>query len=144
MRIAMIGTGYVGLVSGACLSEFGHSVVCVDKNTDKVAALRSGTIPIFEPRLDEVGRIAALVPGVVAALKRPDARDPHLLQFKRHPGARSFVWSSAVQHDFAIAGDFVASNGQFFRIEVHGAHHFLAFIVEFDRMPQVDNPRFPA
>ena len=41
MRIAMIGTGYVGLVSGACLSEFGHSVVCVDKDADKIAALRS-------------------------------------------------------------------------------------------------------
>jgi len=54
MRIAMIGTGYVGLVSGACLSEFGHSVVCVDKEADKVAALRAGTIPIYEPRLDEV------------------------------------------------------------------------------------------
>jgi UDPglucose 6-dehydrogenase len=54
MRIAMIGTGYVGLVSGACLSEFGHSVVCVDKEAEKVAALRAGTIPIYEPRLDEV------------------------------------------------------------------------------------------
>lgn len=54
MRIAMIGTGYVGLVSGACLSEFGHSVVCVDKEAAKVASLRAGTIPIYEPRLDEV------------------------------------------------------------------------------------------
>ncbi len=54
MRIAMIGTGYVGLVSGACLSEFGHDVVCIDKDTAKVAALRAGTIPIFEPGLDEV------------------------------------------------------------------------------------------
>jgi UDPglucose 6-dehydrogenase len=54
MRIAMIGTGYVGLVSGACLSEFGHSVICVDKEADKVTALRAGTIPIYEPRLDEV------------------------------------------------------------------------------------------
>jgi len=54
MRIAMIGTGYVGLVSGACLSEFGHSVVCVDKEAEKVATLRTGTIPIYEPRLDEV------------------------------------------------------------------------------------------
>lgn len=54
MRIAMIGTGYVGLVSGACLSEFGHSVVCVDKEVGKVEALRAGTIPIYEPRLDEV------------------------------------------------------------------------------------------
>jgi len=54
MRIAMIGAGYVGLVSGACLSEFGHDVVCVDKDADKVKSLRQGTIPIFEPGLDEV------------------------------------------------------------------------------------------
>jgi UDPglucose 6-dehydrogenase len=54
MRIAMIGTGYVGLVSGACLSEFGHRVVCVDKDAGKVASLREGTIPIHEPGLDEV------------------------------------------------------------------------------------------
>jgi UDPglucose 6-dehydrogenase len=54
MRIAMIGAGYVGLVSGACLSEFGHDVVCVDKDAAKVKSLRQGTIPIFEPGLDEV------------------------------------------------------------------------------------------
>ena len=54
MRIAMIGTGYVGLVSGACLSEFGHQVICVDKDAGKVSSLRNGVIPIFEPGLDEV------------------------------------------------------------------------------------------
>ncbi|HVU22452.1 MAG TPA: UDP-glucose/GDP-mannose dehydrogenase family protein [Rhizomicrobium sp.] len=54
MRIAMIGTGYVGLVSGACLSEFGHDVVCIDKDAAKVEALRAGQIPIFEPGLDDV------------------------------------------------------------------------------------------
>jgi UDPglucose 6-dehydrogenase len=54
MRIAMIGTGYVGLVSGACLSEFGHEVVCVDKDAGKVETLRAGGIPIFEPGLDDV------------------------------------------------------------------------------------------
>src|ERR1700753_2918242 len=54
MRIAMIGTGYVGLVSGACLSEFGHDVVCIDKDTAKVDALKAGRIPIFERGLDEV------------------------------------------------------------------------------------------
>jgi len=52
MRIAMIGTGYVGLVSGACFADFGHHVTCVDKDTDKIAALRRGEIPIFEPGLD--------------------------------------------------------------------------------------------
>ncbi|MEI9991435.1 MAG: UDP-glucose/GDP-mannose dehydrogenase family protein [Rhizomicrobium sp.] len=54
MRIAVIGTGYVGLVSGACLSEFGHEVVCVDKVAEKIAALKRGEIPIFEPGLDQV------------------------------------------------------------------------------------------
>jgi UDPglucose 6-dehydrogenase len=54
MRVAMIGTGYVGLVSGACLSEFGHTVVCVDKDTAKIAGLKAGKIPIFEPGLEEI------------------------------------------------------------------------------------------
>ncbi|MGH6974340.1 MAG: UDP-glucose dehydrogenase family protein [Stellaceae bacterium] len=54
MRIAMIGTGYVGLVSGACFSEFGASVVCVDTAADKIARLKAGEIPIFEPGLDQL------------------------------------------------------------------------------------------
>src|SRR5579859_6503555 len=54
MRIVMIGTGYVGLVSGACFADFGHHVTCVDKDVAKIAALRRGEIPIFEPGLDEL------------------------------------------------------------------------------------------
>src|SRR5271156_1111012 len=52
MHIAMIGTGYVGLVSGACFADFGHQVTCVDKDESKIAALHRGEIPIFEPGLD--------------------------------------------------------------------------------------------
>ena len=52
MHIAMIGTGYVGLVSGACFADFGHQVTCVDKDEGKIAALHRGEIPIFEPGLD--------------------------------------------------------------------------------------------
>ncbi|AWZ19433.1 UDP-glucose 6-dehydrogenase [Roseovarius sp. TM1035] len=52
MKIAMIGTGYVGLVSGVCFSDFGHDVTCVDKNPDKIAMLLRGEVPIFEPGLD--------------------------------------------------------------------------------------------
>ncbi|MGW9821658.1 UDPglucose 6-dehydrogenase [Methylorubrum extorquens] len=52
MRIAMIGSGYVGLVSGACLADFGHEVVCIDKDPGKIAALNEGRMPIYEPGLD--------------------------------------------------------------------------------------------
>ena len=52
MRVAMIGTGYVGLVSGACFADFGHDVTCVDKDASKVETLNSGGIPIYEPGLD--------------------------------------------------------------------------------------------
>ena len=54
MRIAMIGSGYVGLVSGACLADFGHNVICIDKNEEKIAALHQGVMPIFEPGLAEL------------------------------------------------------------------------------------------
>lgn len=54
MQIAMIGTGYVGLVSGACFSDFGHDVICVDKDEAKIDALRRGIMPIFEPGLDRL------------------------------------------------------------------------------------------
>src|SRR3954469_18595869 len=54
MRIAMIGTGYVGLVSGACFSEFGVSVVCVDQDGEKIARLDRGEMPIFEPGLEQL------------------------------------------------------------------------------------------
>ncbi|MEI6097803.1 MAG: UDP-glucose/GDP-mannose dehydrogenase family protein [Alphaproteobacteria bacterium] len=52
MKIAMIGTGYVGLVSGVCFSDFGHDVTCVDKNPGKIAQLQAGKVPIFEPGLE--------------------------------------------------------------------------------------------
>ncbi len=54
MRIAMVGAGYVGLVSGACFSDFGHDVICIDKDEEKIAALKSGEIPIHEPGLADL------------------------------------------------------------------------------------------
>jgi len=54
MRIAMVGTGYVGLVSGACIADFGHTVTCVDTDSIKISALNKGEIPIYEPGLAEI------------------------------------------------------------------------------------------
>ena len=54
MRVVMIGTGYVGLVSGACFADFGHQVTCVDKDANKISAINRGEMPIFEPGLDSL------------------------------------------------------------------------------------------
>jgi UDPglucose 6-dehydrogenase len=79
MRITMIGSGYVGLVSGACFSDFGHEVTCVDKDAGKIASLNAGQIPIFEPGLEElVARNAAagrlgFTTDLAAAVRAADA-----------------------------------------------------------------------
>ena len=56
MQIAMIGAGYVGLVSGTCMADFGHNVICVDRDGEKINALRNGQLPIFEPGLQDIVR----------------------------------------------------------------------------------------
>src|SRR5207245_10128073 len=56
MKIAVVGTGYVGLVVGACLAENGNDVICVDKDESKIATLRAGKMPIYEPGLEEMVR----------------------------------------------------------------------------------------
>jgi UDPglucose 6-dehydrogenase len=78
MRVVMIGTGYVGLVSGACFADFGHDVTCIDRDADKIAALECGKIPIYEPGLAELvaanrqqGRLAFTTD--LAAVKTADA-----------------------------------------------------------------------
>ncbi|MEJ6008290.1 UDP-glucose 6-dehydrogenase, partial [Novosphingobium sp. AS3R-12] len=54
MKIAMVGSGYVGLVSGACFADFGHDVVCIDKDPAKIDSLNAGVMPIYEPGLAEL------------------------------------------------------------------------------------------
>jgi glycine/D-amino acid oxidase-like deaminating enzyme len=86
MRIAIIGTGYVGLVSGACFSDFGHDVICVDKDASKIAALVAGVMPIFEPGLDSL--VARNVAGRRPIWSLPSmARKPFSSRLARLPGA---------------------------------------------------------
>ena len=79
MRVAMIGTGYVGLVSGACFADFGHVVTCIDKDASKIERLEKGEIPIFEPGLDDLvarnvreGRLFFTIDGA-EAIRQADA-----------------------------------------------------------------------
>ena len=61
MRLCMIGTGYVGLVSGVCFSDLGNTVFCVDNNKDKINSLNKGVIPIYEQGLEEILNVLSLV-----------------------------------------------------------------------------------
>ncbi|UTW50342.1 UDP-glucose/GDP-mannose dehydrogenase family protein [bacterium SCSIO 12827] len=79
MHVAVVGTGYVGLVSGACFSEFGHNVICVDKDAGKIAGLKQGEMPIYEPGLQklvegnaEAGRLS-FTTDLAEAVKDADA-----------------------------------------------------------------------
>ncbi len=119
MRVAMIGTGYVGLVSGACFSDFGHEVTCVDTNEEKIAKLRAGIIPIYEPGLEalvsdnvKAGRLsfstnlAEAVPGadaVFIAVGTPSRRGDGFADL-------SYVFAAAKEIASALEGYTVVVN----------------------------------
>ncbi|MBV9462469.1 MAG: UDP-glucose/GDP-mannose dehydrogenase family protein [Bradyrhizobium sp.] len=113
MRIAMIGTGYVGLVSGACFADFGHQVTCVDKDSSKIEALHRGEIPIFEPGLDEL--VASNVKGkridFTTELKGPVAEADAVFIAVGTPSRRgdghadlSYVYAAAREIAGALSG----------------------------------------
>jgi UDPglucose 6-dehydrogenase len=112
MHIAMIGTGYVGLVSGACLADFGHVVTCVDIDASKIASLKRGEIPIFEPGLEDVvasnARLGRLFfsTDLAAAVKQAEAVFIAVGTPSRHEDGQadmSFVHAAA--REIAIAMD---------------------------------------
>jgi UDPglucose 6-dehydrogenase len=79
MKIAMVGAGYVGLVSGACFADFGHEVVCIDKDPARIGRLNDGVMPIYEPGLAELvgtnarsGRLS-FTTGLAAGIAGADA-----------------------------------------------------------------------
>jgi len=113
MRVAMIGTGYVGLVSGACFADFGHDVTCVDKDAKKIDALNRGEIPIYEPGLDalvannvEAGRLT-----FTTDLKKPVAEADAVFIAVGTPSRRgdghadlSYVYAAAREIAAALSG----------------------------------------
>jgi UDPglucose 6-dehydrogenase len=87
MRLAVTGTGYVGLISGACLADFGWDVMCVDKLADKIEKLRRGAIPIYEPGLEELvqdnvgaGRPYGITADVAETVKDAHAELSHVVR----------------------------------------------------------------
>ena len=113
MRIAMIGTGYVGLVSGACFADFGHHVTCVDKDEAKIAGLCRGEIPIFEPGLDALvaANVKARRLNFTTELKAPVAEADAVFIAVGTPSRRgdghadlSYVYAAAAEIAEALEG----------------------------------------
>src|SRR5688500_4073258 len=113
MRVAMIGTGYVGLVSGACFADFGHHVTCVDKDAGKIAALQRGEVPIYEPGLNDLiavnGRAGRLA--FTTDLKAPGGYAEAIFMAVGTPSRRgdghadlSYVYDAAREIAAALAG----------------------------------------
>jgi UDPglucose 6-dehydrogenase len=113
MRVAMIGTGYVGLVSGACFADFGHHVTGVDKDADKIAVLRRGELPIYEPGLDDLvaANVRAGRLSFTTELRAPVAQADAVFIAVGTPSRRgdghadlSYVYAAAREIAAALAG----------------------------------------
>jgi hypothetical protein len=94
MRVAMIGSGYIGLVSGPCFADFGHQVTCVDKDAAKIARLRHGEIPLFEPDLDRLVAVNVREPRSISRQISP-AQSP-MPRRCSSPSARRRVAATAI------------------------------------------------
>ena len=82
MKLCMIGTGYVGLVSGVCFSDIGNTVYCVDKDQKKIDLLNKGIIPIFEPGLEEILKRTEMTSSTCKLLKLCTELENYVNNFK--------------------------------------------------------------
>ena len=110
MKIAVIGTGYVGLVSGVCFSDFGHDVVCVDKDPSKIEKLNAGEVPIYEPGLEELMAKNVEAGRLTFSLDLPSAIDGAEAVFiavgtptRRGDGHADLTYVMAVAEEIALA-----------------------------------------
>src|SRR5437588_1219006 len=152
MRIAMIGTGYVGLISGACFADLGHQVTCVDKDVDKVAGLSRGEIPIFEPGLDDLvaSNVAAKRLDFTSNLAAPLGKSDAVFIAVGTPSRRgdghadlSYVYAAAREIAAALAGQAVVVTNS--TVPVGTGDEVERIIREEnpdDRVAVVSNPEF--
>jgi UDPglucose 6-dehydrogenase len=106
MKVAVIGTGYVGLVSGACLADVGWDVVCVDKVADKIGQLRQGAIPIYEPGLEEVVRRSVRAGRLSFTTDLAEAvRDAQIVMIAVGTPTRALDGNADLQYVYAAAAE---------------------------------------
>jgi UDPglucose 6-dehydrogenase len=109
MKIAVVGTGYVGLVAGACFAEYGNDVICVDKDEAKVRALRRGKVPIYEPGLEELVRRNRLERRLVFTSALPAAVRKSEIIFIAVSTPQGEDGSADLQHVLEVAKDIARS-----------------------------------
>src|SRR3954469_17727497 len=103
MKIAVVGTGYVGLVAGACLAENGNEVICVDKDESKVATLKAGRMPIYEPGLEEMVRRNTAEARLTFTTSLPDAVGQSEIVFIAVGTPQGEDGSADLQHVLGVA-----------------------------------------
>ena len=108
MKVAVIGTGYVGLVAGACLAETGNDVICVDIDPARVAELRAGRIPIYEPGLEEIVRNGVTKGRLTFTTSTVEATKKSLVVFIAVPTPQDEDGSADLQHVLSAAADIAA------------------------------------
>src|ERR1044071_2993205 len=109
MKIAVVGTGYVGLVLGACLAENGNSVICVDKDADKIGTLKAGKMPIYEPGLEELVRRNEQEERLTFTTDLPDAVQASEIVFIAVGTPQGEDGAADLQHVLAVAREVARS-----------------------------------
>src|SRR5689334_12027653 len=105
MKIAVVGTGYVGLVAGACLAENGNDVICVDKDQSKISTLKAGRMPIYEPGLEELVRRNTAEARLTFTTDLPGAVKASEIVFIAVGTPQGEDGSADLQHVLAVARD---------------------------------------
>ncbi len=150
MNVAVIGTGYVGLVTGACLADVGHNVICVDRTEEKIRRLKEGVIPIYEPGLTEVVHRNTEAGRLTFTTSIPEAVDKSLFVFiavgtpRAHDGSAdlSAVWQVAVDIAEAMHGYKIVVGKSTVPVGTHARVESIVAMHTHLEFSYVSNPEF--